>query len=161
MDQKEDRKISLSEVVGHLQAETPSILADRPVMLAYVYGSVVDDQMTPSSDVDIALVLEPGSRLSAYERTRLEFDIAAEIERRCCIQEADVRSMDNAPLTVQGKVLTEGILLYSRDEEFRVEYEVRMRKLYFDFLPVAEMMREAFFEGVRQEGLSGGKARQD
>jgi len=67
--------------------------------------------------------------------------------------------VDNAPLTVQGQVLTGGILLYSRDEAFRVEYEVYTRKKYFDFLPVARMMRGAFFEQLRQEGLVGGKAR--
>lgn len=135
----------------------PYILAERPVFLAYLHGSVVDGYAEPSSDVDIAIVLEPGISLSEYERMKLEFDIATDIEHRCGIKEADVRSIDLAPLTVQGKVLTEGILLYSRDEEFRVEYEVHTRKLYFDFLPVVEMMREALFKRIKEEGLIGGK----
>jgi len=62
-----------------------------------------------------------------------------------------------APAGAQGKVLTEGILLYSRDEYFRVEYEVRTRKLYVDFQPVLTMMREAYFErmeaDLRDKGL--------
>jgi hypothetical protein len=57
-------------------------------------------------------------------------------------------------------VLSEGILLFSRDEEFRIQYEVLTRKLYFDFLPVLEMMRTAFFERLKQEGLNSGKTRQ-
>lgn len=84
---------------------------------------------------------------------QLEFDIAADIERRCDIQEADVRSIDIAPLTVQGMVVSEGELLYSRDETFRIEYEVHTRKRYFDFLPVVEMMRSTFFKHIQQEGL--------
>jgi len=132
-------------------------LVDRPVMIAYLFGSLAVGSMLPTSDVDIGLVLAPNDDLSAYERMKLEFDIAAEVERRCDVREADIRSIDNAPMTVQGMVVSEGILLFSRDEEFRVEYEVRTRKLYFDFLPVVEMMRTAFFEQLEKEGLTSGK----
>lgn len=138
-----------SEIRLRLQAEMPGILADRPVMIAYLYGSVLDGSELPTHDVDIGLVLDPNDLLSLYERMQLEFDIAAEIERRCDIREADVRSIDIAPLTVQGMVVSEGELLYIRDEEFRIEYEVRRRKLYLDFLPVVEMMRTAFFRHIQ------------
>ena len=148
------------EIISGLQAELPAILQGRPVMLAYLFGSAAEGTALPSSDVDIALVLEPKCDISAYDRMKMEFDIAAEVEARCKIKEADVRSIDSAPLTVKGTVLTEGILLYSRNEEFRVDYEVYTRKMYCDFLPVAKMMRDAFFRQLKEEGLSGGKARQ-
>jgi len=149
-----------SEITSSLQAELPAILQGRPVMLAYFFGSAANGTALPTSDADIALVLKPKSDISAYDRMKMEFDIAAEIEARCEIKEADVRSIDSAPLTVKGMILTEGILLYSRDEEFRVDYETHYRKLYFDFLPVAKMMRDTFFRQLKEEGLSGGKARQ-
>ena len=151
--------IPRSEMLPRLEAAMPGILISKPVMLAYLYGSTADGSHLPFSDVDIALVLEPNCPLSAYERMKLELDIAAEIERLGDIREADVRSIDAAPLTVQGMVVSEGLLLYSRDEEFRIQYEVHTRKLYFDFLPVMEMMRAAFFNHVQQEGLASGKAR--
>jgi predicted nucleotidyltransferase len=149
-----------SSVIACLRTEMPGIVGDQPVMLAYLYGSIADGSASSANDVDIALIFEPGCPLSPYERMERELHIAAEIEDRCSIREADVRSIDNAPLTVQGKVLTDGILLYSRDEDFRVQYEVYTRKLYFDFVPVEEMMRQAFFERVKQEGLTGGETRQ-
>ena len=148
-----------SDTIFQLQKGIPRILAGYPVMLAYLYGSVVDGDVHPASDVDIALVIDPDRNFSAYERMQIEFDIAAEVERRCGVKEADVRSLNMAPLTVQGKVITEGILLFSSDDEFRVQYEVHIRKLYFDFLPVMEMMRTAFFDQVQEEGLIRGKTR--
>jgi predicted nucleotidyltransferase len=147
------------EIISCFQAELPAILQGRPVMLAYLFGSAADGTGLPSSDVDIALVLEPKCHISAYDRMKMEFDIAAEVEVRCKIKEADVRSIDSAPLTAKGMILTEGILLYSRDEEFRVDYETHYRKMYFDFLPVVKMMREAFSRQVKEKGLSGGKTR--
>ena len=47
---------------------------------------------------------------------------------------------------MQERVLTSGVLLYFRDEDFRVNYETRIRKRYFDFQPVLTMMRQAYFE---------------
>lgn len=152
-------RIPRSEMVSRLEAAMPGILASQPVMLAYLYGSTADGSRLPFSDVDIALVLEPNCPLSAYERMKLELNIAAEIEHLGDMQEVDVRSIDAAPLTVRGMVVSEGILLYSRNEEFRIQYEVHTRKLYFDFLPVVEMMRAAFFNHVQREGLASGKAR--
>jgi len=159
MDEHSSSNSSL-KIFNSLKGKLPDILADRPVNLAYLYGSIVDGRALPSSDADMALVLESNCSLSAYERMRLEFDIAAEVESRCHINKADVRSINEAPLTVQGMVVTEGVLLYSRDEEFRVEFEVYTRKLYFDFLPVQEMMRRSFFENVQKEGFLSGKTRQ-
>ena len=156
---KESRQPEKEEIISRLQAELPGILHGRPVMLAYLFGSVVDGTALPSSDVDIALVLEPSCDLAPYDRMKMEFDIAAEVEKRCSVKEADIRSIDSAPLTVKGTVLTEGVLLFSRDEEFRVDYEVHMRKMYFAFLPVAKMMREEFFRQLKEEGLTGGKTR--
>jgi len=158
-EEENSHRMPRSEMNPRLEAAMPGILISKPVMLAYLYGSTADGSRLPFSDVDIALVLEPNCPLSAYERMKLELDIAAEIERLCDIREADVRSIDAAPLTVQGMVVSEGPLLYSRDEEFRIQYEVHTRKLYFDFLPVKEMMRAAFFNHVQQEGLTSGKAR--
>jgi predicted nucleotidyltransferase len=120
-------------------------------MLAYAYGSVAADCLGPFSDVDIALVFDEQASLDAYQRFNLELDIAARIESACSIRDADVRSLNDAPLRVQGQVLTTGVLLYSRDEDLRVAYEVSVRKRYFDFQPTLEMMREAYFARMRAE----------
>jgi hypothetical protein len=145
------------QVLACLKAELPGILASYPVMLAYLYGSVAEGYAMPASDVDIALVFDPSCRLDAYERMQIELDVADRIETGCGFAEADVRGINDAPLKAQGAVLTKGVLVYSRNEELRVEYEVRTRKLYFDFQPVLRMMQDAYFEhleaDLRRKGL--------
>lgn len=144
-DEQKAPQDMVSRIIADLRRCLPDILEHRPVMLAYAYGSVAAGCPTPLSDVDIALVLAPDCGLDAYQRFMLELEIAAEVERHCGIQNADVRSVNDAPLRVQGNVLTKGQLLYSKDADFRVAYEVRTRKRYFDFQPVLAMMREAYF----------------
>ena len=142
-----------------LTQHLPDILKPHPVLLVYVYGSVAMGCPTPLSDVDIALVLAPSCRLNAYQQFMMELDIEAEIERRCGLHNADVRSINEAPLRIQGQVVTKGRLIYSKDEGFRVAYETRTRKRYFDFQPVLAMMREAYFAwleaDLREKALYG------
>jgi predicted nucleotidyltransferase len=154
-----ERQARALQIIETLKKHLPAILRDRPVMMAYAYGSMAEGCPLPFSDVDVALVLRRDAGLSAYQRFSLESDIAAELERACGIQDADVRSVDHAPLRVQGHVLTRGLLLYSRDEDFRVAYQVRTLKRYFDFQPTLTMMRQAYFArmeaDLRKKGLYG------
>ena len=156
----QQRQPKASEIVAVLREHIPAILQDRPVLAAYVYGSVAENCLLATSDVDIALVWMPDFELGAYARFQMELDIAIEIEKLCDIPDADVRSISDAPLRVQGQVLTKGVLLYSKDEDLRAAYEVLTRKRYFDFQPVLEMMRQAYFAQVKadlkEKGLYGG-----
>jgi predicted nucleotidyltransferase len=145
------------DVLDRLRGALPGILAGQPVLLAYLYGSVAEGYALPGSDVDVALVLAPSHGLSAYQRMQMELRIAAELEARCGLPQADVRSVNDAPVMAQGTVVTEGVLVYSCDEDFRADFEVLTRKRYFDFLPVARMMQRAYFEhmgaDLRRQGL--------
>jgi len=136
-----------------VRIELAKILAPHPVALAYLFGSAATGLTTPFSDVDIALVLEKGTTL----RSRLHFELAIEdeIAARCGLSQADVHVINDAPLELRGEVVTQGRLLYARDEETRIEFETRTRMEYFDFQPVAEFFRKAFFADLRERGLSG------
>ena len=68
----------------------------------------------------------------------------------------DVRAINDAPLTVRGRIVQEGILLYERDRARRVAFEVTTRKQYFDFAPTARRLRDAFLQHVHKEGLLRG-----
>ena len=140
-----------TQVLDKLKAELPRLVVEQPVMLAYLYGSVAEGYTLPTSDVDVALILSPGHGLSPYQRLCLELKVAAELEARCGWDPVDVRSLNDAPLMAQGQVVTEGLLVYSRDEDFRVDYETLTRKRYFDFLPVARMMQRAYFEHMERD----------
>lgn len=142
---------SIRDAIELLKMALAEILQDRPVAIAYLYGSTTSGETTPFSDIDIALVLKPDCDLDPYGRLMLELDLEAELERCCGIANADIRSIDAAPLRVQGKVLIEGILLYCADDDFRVAYETQTRKSYFDFQPVLAMMRQARFARMEEE----------
>ena len=53
---------------------------------------------------------------------------------------------------MRGRVLEEGRLLYSTDEPGRVDFEVRTRSEYFDFLPTQRAHRDQFLRRVAAGG---------
>ena len=145
-------------LVDTLQQCLPQIAEDRPILLAYLHGSAARGEMTPSSDVDIAIVCDEAT--SPRQRLHLILDVSAELSRQAGIAEADVRVINDAPLVFRGRVACEGILLYARDRAQRIEFETRTRDEYFDYLPFHRRLQDAFLKNVRERGLLYGRPRQ-
>lgn len=140
-------------IIAQLRQAMPGICETQPVQLAYVYGSMVTGLTTPFSDVDIALIttepLAPLARLRLMQRvqTRLYDDYG--------LVNVDVRIVNDAPLVLRGRVVTDGVLLYARDEQARIDFETTTRMRYFDYLPIHKRLQKAFFETLRTRGLYG------
>ena len=140
-------------MVRVLRDVLPRLLAQRPVALAYLYGSVVTGLVNPFSDVDIGLVAD--EPVSLAHRRDLMLRVPLEIDDLCAISNADVRIINDAPLVFRGKVVTEGIVIYARTDDERVEFETTTRLLYFDYLPIHRQLQDAFFADLRERGLYG------
>lgn len=152
-----ERQQRATEITARLKTCAPGVLATYPVGLAYLHGSVARGCPLPSSDIDIAVVL---TKLPApEERLKLEFTIQAALEDACHLSNVDVRTINNAPIMVQGEIVQEGILLYSRNKDQRIAFEVLARKKYFDYRPTAERMQHAFLDYIRQKGLLHGQTK--
>jgi predicted nucleotidyltransferase len=156
-DVQVERQDHAAEIISRLKAHAPEILAHFPVDMAYLHGSVAHGRPLPSSDVDIALVLT--ELPPPYERLTLEFKIQAALEDACDLTNLDVRTINEAPLMVKGSIIQEGLLLYSRDKDRRLAFEILTRKKYFDYQPTAARMQQAFLSYIRRKGLSGGQSK--
>jgi len=140
-------------LVLKLQRALPRILACQPVGLAYLYGSITTGLVTPFSDVDVALVVDEG--LLPLERLKLTLRIQLDLADRCDLANGDVRIINDAPLVFRGRVVCDGILVYARDEQERIEFETTTRLRYFDYQPVHRRLQNAFFADLRERGLYG------
>ena len=119
------------QVRQKLLKSAPILLKPRPVLISYLYGSYARGDVHPFSDIDIGIYLEemtPGKAFDNELSLALEFDDILGSKTN-----VDVRSINTMPLMIKGNIVTEGILLYSRDDALRVEFETNVRKIYFDF----------------------------
>jgi uncharacterized protein len=142
-----------TSLVALLRGNLPYMLADRQVSLAYLYGSSAAGFTTTFSDIDIALLVDGG--LDPYGCFSLIRHLTLALSDLLDNSNVDVRIINDAPIIFRGRVITEGILLYSCSEVERVNYETRTRQQYYDYLPVHRKLQDTFFAEIRQRGLYG------
>jgi predicted nucleotidyltransferase len=124
------------------------VFADARVRFAYLFGSRATGVHRPTSDADIAIM--PGRPLDLLAEAALADRLAQALD----VPAVDLLDLARASLRMRGRAITEGRLLYSVDEPARVEFEVRVRSEYFDFLPTQRAHRDAFLRRVA-EGRNG------
>jgi hypothetical protein len=79
------------------------------------------------------------------EYLKLELSTSLEIDEKLGYQVAsEVRVMNILSLMVAGNIITEGILIFSRDEATRIDYETSIRRTFFDFLPVIRQYQREY-----------------
>lgn len=123
------------------------LLAGAPgVLVAYLYGSHARGRAGPLSDVDVALLLD-----SDDEERRLE--LTAAIAHAVAPARADVVVLNNAPLALSYRVLRDGTILASRDDQARVQHWVRTVDRYLDMAPARRLLAAGTRNRLRRDRL--------
>jgi len=144
--------MATNQELDRLKGAAAAVFVAAPVRFAYLYGSVARGDAHPGSDVDIAVMFDRS--VPAEERLRQELALELMFDAELGGKRADVRDLATMPLILRGRVVTEGAVLFSRDEKGRVAFEVATRNEYFDFLPVYRAYQE---ESLAR--MSGGAGR--
>lgn len=134
----------MNDVLERLRAAAPAVLADEPVRVAYLFGSHARGEASQLSDVDVAL-LAPD--VVPHERLDLRLRVIGRLSTAARIPDLDVIVLDESPLTLTGRVIRDGVVIYSVDELLRAEYESRTFREFVDFSVLAD---EIDLEMLRQ-----------
>jgi predicted nucleotidyltransferase len=107
------------------------------VVAAWLFGSVARGTARHDSDIDVAILFAeaPPSTLEG-----LPLDSEDELGRQLG-RPVQVVVMNEAPVDLVHRVMRDGILVYERDRNARVRFEVRSRNEYFDLLPYLRRYR--------------------
>ncbi len=103
------------------------------VLFAYLYGSFLAEGFF--RDIDIAVYFDQSGFKDAYDMFTYSLGLSAECDMATSGVSIDLRPLNLAPLPFRFDVVTNGRIIYSREEERQLDFEVRTRSLYFDFLP--------------------------
>jgi len=134
----------VNDLKQKLHEIAPELFEDTPVLFAYLYGSYAKGLSHPFSDLDVGIFVEYLDRRACLD---LELSLALRIDEKLDhVVQSEVRILNHLPLVVKGRILADGELIYSRDEDKRIEFETQVRKAYFDFLPVIRQYQNAYRE---------------
>jgi predicted nucleotidyltransferase len=134
--------------------DTPSIqayLARQPdIVIAYLFGSVARGEENRLSDVDIAILLEPD--LNRETQLEVQIKYLTELDQMIC-RDVQLVILNDAPPMLAYQVIRDGLLLYERSQEERVEFAVLAIKRYFDVQPMMAYFNQALIQRIKEEGL--------
>lgn len=126
----------------------------QDAVAAYLFGSYARGRTWVQSDVDVAVLLNgrPGDE-TCFDR-RLE--IVGGLMDVLHINDVDVLILNQAPPALRYAVLRDGILLFCRDPQARIMFQVHTLNAYLDFKPILKRHEDALLEKARKGELSRG-----
>ncbi|MEW6042530.1 MAG: nucleotidyltransferase domain-containing protein, partial [Elusimicrobiota bacterium] len=112
----------------------------KDILFAYWYGS-----RNEYTDIDIAVYIKPENIKNC---DLFDFNITSEIAN-LLDKDVDVIVLNNAHLEMRYSV-QKGLLVFERDKKVRVDFEVKARLQYWDFLPVLRIHMEGARKKLRK-----------
>jgi predicted nucleotidyltransferase len=138
-------------LLERLTAAATRYLSGRRVLVAYAFGSRVSGRPRPDSDLDVGYYLE-GHRAGDELPIGEEMVLAGRLSDAIGFQ-VDLRSLANASLEFRGRVLEEGVRIYSGDAAGRVALERELLARYHDYKPELTLMHERRLGALAERGL--------
>ncbi|OQX53256.1 MAG: hypothetical protein B5M48_03785 [Candidatus Omnitrophica bacterium 4484_213] len=105
------------------------------ILFCYLFGSFAYRNFTSKSDIDIAVYLDRKKCRDLFKkRLSLIADLSRDLKK-----ETDVIILnDISSVFFEYVILKEGKLIFERDKEKRIEFEMKVLNQYFDFKPIME-----------------------
>jgi predicted nucleotidyltransferase len=112
------------------------------IRVVYLFGSFARHQQREGSDIDLAFLVDQEQySTDVFKCTAPLHMIAArmgmELDRV-----VDVTLMNSASLEIAYEIVTGGECLFECDSEQRLQYELKIRGMYFDFRPFIYELRK-------------------
>ncbi len=121
------------KILNNIFKEFPPILESNNIICAYIFGSLARGNSGKLSDVDIAVYVS--SSLNRYEKFDLKIKLMKELGRILKTDNIDILILNDAPPMLKHRVIKEGKIIYYREKEMMIDFEVRAVMEYLDFLP--------------------------
>lgn len=122
-----------------------AIFARHKVEFAYLFGSRATGNATPQSDYDIAVFLPDVSKKSRFEkRVSLSSDISKLLGAT-----ADIVVLNDLHSTLlRHVIIDEGKLIYNKNEEKRLDFELHAMREYDEFSPFIKAYNEQYLKNA-------------
>jgi predicted nucleotidyltransferase len=123
--------------------------SEKDILFAYLFGSLVDRNVGPLSDVDIAVYL--AEKVSFAEE---KLEIIGNLGNMLRTDEIDLVVLNKAPLTLRMKILEKKKIIVDKEPFLRHHYESLTMRQYFDFsFKESSILSKRFLRG-RQDAHS-------
>ncbi len=133
----------------------PYFACRSEILLAYLFGSVAQGRSNRLSDIDIALLVDKEfNELDAKKPYGYKASVIADLMGLLQVNKIDLVLLHEAPPLLANEVISEGSLLFCRDEDVRIAFEVSAKHRYIDTKPLRQIKRQYLYERIDRDEFS-------
>ncbi len=122
--------IRLKRIPGNIHQKIGALAEfltnDPRIIFAYLFGGLLRERLNPLSDVDLSVFVKAPKSLDYLELFGRIADILG-------TNELDLVILNDAPLSLTGRILQKRKVLTDKDPFLRHKYESLILRKYFDF----------------------------
>jgi len=142
--------IAMNDVISNLKSKlTPVFSQDSKIISVYVFGSSIQGLTHPKSDIDLAILVSFDKKFSLDDLLNLEVKITLALKT----ENYDLVVLNNAPLTLKFRIISQGIIIYNANDKLRCDFEEKVMQEYYDFLPRLKEFNSEYFSALRENYL--------
>lgn len=119
-------------MVRNLEKCVRAFKKHREILFVYLFGSQARKQVTPLSDIDIGIFVDKEMIKGKKFPYGYEAHLASEIGPILKTEQIDLALLNDAPILLKHRCMTEGKLLYCRDEISHAMFRVKTLHEYLD-----------------------------
>jgi len=132
---------NISNIVTFLRKQIAEIRGETPIVSGYLFGSILKGNAGKTSDIDLAFLLDEKAYKSDAIIAMLPAHLIAARVGMEFNRQTDVMILNSASLEIAYEVVTTGKCFFELDPDMRMEYELKIKGMYFDFKPFLEDLR--------------------
>lgn len=123
---------------------------DKSIFFAYLFGSTVQGKTNFESDIDLAVFLDEKERCDLFKkRLSLIEEIQAVLKKPVEV----VILNEIKSIFFKFVIIKEGKLIFERDRNQRIDFELKTMQDYYDFRPFIEAYNRAYLERSLQRSI--------
>jgi predicted nucleotidyltransferase len=132
---------NVSDIIKFLRKQIAEMRGETSIVSVYIFGSFLKGNAGKASDIDLAYLLDDRAyKAEAIIAMSPAHLIAAQVGMKFDRQ-TDVMILNSASLELAYEVVTSGKCIFEFDPNLRMEYEIKIKGMYFDFRPFLEKLR--------------------
>jgi len=132
---------NVSNITKFLRKQIAEMRGETSIVSVYLFGSILKGNADKASDIDLAFLLDEKVYKSDPIITMSPAHLIAAHVGVEFNKETDVTILNSSSLEIAYEVVTSGKCLFELDSDLRMEYEIKIKGMYFDFRPFLEELR--------------------
>jgi predicted nucleotidyltransferase len=116
------------DVSNRISLLEPLLAGDERIIFAYIFGGMATGKQRPLSDIDIAVYLD-----NCADTADAKLEIIGSLTDTLMTDEIDLVILNNAPVSLVGRILKNKRLLADKQPFLRHKFESLALREFFDF----------------------------